>query len=381
MATQNGFIHTTVISTVGTSMFTNKTTNEVRDALLLHANSVEAYVKADADAWPIVRGRVDEIRAALPFMKPENAQDQSAELNGIVKYGATGPDFSHYLLHTDTFLGEQAANIAAAWLASHNCRHAEPVRLAKMTTRNAAAFQEGVDALLQWCDALLPAMQHSRSKIVFNLVGGFKAMQAYCQTIGMLHADEILYTFEGKNADLIVIPRLPLRLHDDVFRKYATVSALLGKHETLSVAEFPEAGSFPEVYLHREIVGGVEYCDFSHWGRLAWDTAKREILKGSLVTFPGLQYAASFQKDYNDIADAATCVDAQETLAQVSRLWRNGGLQALRKDGGLQYETYTNRGNIGHFRLNQGNRMSCEPHGNLLVLRHIGSHDTVNSNP
>lgn len=67
---------------------------------------------------------------------------------------------------------------------------------------------------------------------------------------------------------------------------------------------------------------------------------------------------------------------------QVSLLFREQGLAGLRKDGGLLYETYESRaGDTGHFRLNQDWRISCRPEGNILRLRHVGSHDYVNDNP
>ncbi|MBE3588402.1 MAG: hypothetical protein IMW93_07600 [Thermoanaerobacteraceae bacterium] len=86
-------------------------------------------------------------------------------------------------------------------------------------------------------------------------------------------------------------------------------------------------------------------------------------------------------KSRDTLARAVWMADIQTTLAKVSLLFREQGLAGLRKDGSLQYKDYEGSpGNIGHFRLNLGWRVSCLPEGNILRLRHVGPHD-VNKNP
>jgi hypothetical protein len=64
-----------------------------------------------------------------------------------------------------------------------------------------------------------------RIRVTFNLVGGFKSLQGYMQTLGMLFADESVYVFEGER-ELLRIPRLPLDI-DSSCRKTMEENLLL----------------------------------------------------------------------------------------------------------------------------------------------------------
>ena len=123
----------------------------------------------------------------------------------------------------------------------------------------------------------------------------------------------------------------------------------------------------------------------SVWGKLVWDQAKEKIFKGDLLPFPRLQYLSSFSHDFRSQNDDQQRYKLQETLAKVAYLLdkNRGNTVVLRTAGGLLYDTYTNvSGNIDHFRVNDGRRVSCQvvDQGNL-ILRHCGPHDYVNDNP
>jgi len=78
----------------------------------------------------------------------------------------------------------------------------------------------------------------------------------------------------------------------------------------------------------------------------------------------------------------------QETLAEASAflLMYEGNPNVLREHGGLPYNNYTNKPTrdgrpIGHFRITQGDRVSCTDEDDVLRFRHFGAHDYVNGNP
>ncbi len=52
-------------------------------------------------------------------------------------------------------------------------------------------------------------------------------MQGYLNTIGMFYADEILYIFEGKGAELITIPRLPIIADSERIKPFTPDFALM----------------------------------------------------------------------------------------------------------------------------------------------------------
>ena len=81
-------------------------------------------------------------------------------------------------------------------------------------------------------------------------------------------------------------------------------------------------------------------------------------------------------------------ISLQETLAKVSKilLESNFKIAELKRDGGLQYENYNNKKDendnpVGHFRITQGDRVSCVVKDKHLYLRKFGRHDFINNNP
>ena len=364
---------TALISTMGTSLLTNGADTETR-ALLSHtANTAQADL-TDAQKAAI-QNRTARVREALQQASPQAVAALSAELNGVIKITESETVAQHYLLHTDTFQGRITAELVADWLRANGSAPVTVCCLEHLTTANQDAFQQGMDSLLQWCDTTIPALREQRYRIVFNLVGGFKSMQAYMQTLGMLFADETTYIFEAPGSALLRIPRLPLQwtpLSD-------TQAALLAR--LVSADTFvprSEIGDLPDAYLTPFESGS--YC-VSYWGKAVWLSKRRDIFADRLLPQPGLEYAPSFMDDFRKTTDPRLRCDLQEALAKASVLWREGGLTALRKDGGLLYETYRNSNGIGHFRLNDGERVSNTVKADRLILRHFGTHDHVEKNP
>lgn len=229
--------------------------------------------------------------------------------------------------------------------------------------------------LLDWCERTLTASNNLNRKIIFNLAGSFKSFQAYCQAIGMIYADEICYIFEGKNSELLRIPRLPLQFDHKPLDDYKSIIARMAFGEIVSRDVLK---SMPEAYLTIDENGDAT---LSTWGMLAWNSVKKDIMSEALIEYPKLAYLDTFRRDYEKINDVDRKVDIQMTLAHVSLLFEQKGLFALREHGGLQYEKYVNRNDqLGHFRLNNDWRITCEEKDGMLSLRRVGKHE-VNENP
>lgn len=64
-------------------------------------------------------------------------------------------------------------------------------------------------------------------------------------------------------------------------------------------------------------------------------------------------------------------------------IYQEIGLAGLREHTGLRYSDYQGlkERNIGHFRLDQDWRISCNENKGVLCLRHVGSHDYINNKP
>jgi hypothetical protein len=251
---------------------------------------------------------------------------------------------------------------------------ATPQPVPGLTTADTESFSAGINTLLEWCEDTLPACRSQQRRVVFNLVGGFKAMQAYLQVLGMFYADEIVYIFES-GSDLIRIPRLPVTWDHESLIEHASVMARLA-HGAEDVTPRMVAG-VPEAYLEIVSVGGEQMVALSTWGRAAWLNNRQAILGGDLLDHPNLTYEDRFVRDYRNLSDPAARMHVQESLARVSVLLAKDGIERVRKDGSLQYGPLASHPGVDHFRASQDLRVTCEREGSRLRMRRCGHHAVI----
>ena len=239
-----------------------------------------------------------------------------------------------------------------------------------LSTATSQEFSEGIDDLIVWLRQEVLPLKDSY-KICFNLVGSFKSLQGYMNTIGMFYSDEIIYIFEGKQSNLITIPRLPIKVDESQIEKYAVQFALMAEGAGLSLSEVVGISeSLIGEYNHKKLL--------STWGNLIWDECKNNLLSKDLLDFPRLEYADTFRADYNRIRDPKEKANLQQDLAKVSGLLKesHGDTSVLFQP--VKYTRYQNSNNIDHFRVNLSLRISCKViEGGILSLRYYGTHDHV----
>lgn len=367
------------VSPVGTSMLTNGASSDLisvlKDTANLRAEDIEPSQRMAID------GLAKVVKDRLCQADLTEVWRFSAELNGIYSYckpdraqGAFRGD-QHWLIATDTYQGRITAEIVADHLRELGAVVSIFVPPG-LSTRDRATFSSAITTIVRWCEDTLPGYRDSGYRVIFNLVGGFKGVQGYLNTLGMFYADEIVYIFE--TGSLIRIPRLPVRLDDlQVFRDKPSLFARMAS-DNPHLASRAEVEGIPEAFLEMD----GEHALLNEWGQLLWARQKAAVLgEGDLLVLPGLVYGERFRRDFAGWENREERVKLQETLVKVSCLWEKGGLAALRGDGGIQYETYENRGKIGHFRVTQGLRVSCEPRRDILFLRRFGAHDPINKDP
>lgn len=311
-----------VISTLGTSLLTNQIEKEEKDwsfRLRQTANlTADKTYKDYKGVWEIIqtlesrakeklKGEVNQIRAA------------SAELNGI--YGLyqeqleQGKQDMHFLIATDTAQGQGTANVVKSFLQQKGLV-AEIYTPEGLSTASTESFSHGIDEIIKWMDETIPSYGSSGYKICFNLVGSFKSLQGYLNTIGMFYADESIYIFEVSSA-LIIIPRLPITLDDSVIEPII-------KPDVVELALMAQGAE-----INRSKLAGVpetlifaldDEITLRNWGRLIWNRCKDQLLCGELLSFPKLKYEATFIKDYESNKNNTERVKLQETLAKISHL-------------------------------------------------------------
>ncbi len=372
-----------VISTVGASLLYQGVDQTLRGTLNRLAN-VPSLSPEEATA---LAPQIDHARTILQTTDVAMIRRASAELNGIYALYdgqiARGARDSHVLIATDTAFGRQCAELVEAHLRAVGIGSVEVKVIPKLTAADSGAFQEGCKELINWCTSYIPAFHDQGYTVIFNLVAAFKALQGYLNTIGMFYADQIMYLFEGPSAVPIFIPRLPIRIDIEGLRTFSVPLAMMAEGNALLPLD--DLRNLPETLYNQD---GSDGC-ISDWGNLVWNQMRADVLSQNLLNLPRLVYEASFQQDYARMRVASDRIRLQTKLALVAtKLVESNGDSSVLKggtSGGILYDNYVGKGDpglpIGHFRISDGLRVSCLARNGLLSLRHVGSHDYVNTNP
>ena len=376
-----------IISTVGTSLLTNRIERETDDnkwykRLQQTANYSDSEVtQHHPDVEEFIAELKERAETELYSDDTEGIREASAELNGI--YGLyheqieEGISDTHLLVATDTAQGRVAAEIVESFLKSKGLTNTSIHVQPGLSTASSDIFVEGMAKLIPWMQETITDCKKSKYTICFNLVGGFKALQGYFNTIGMFYADEIIYLFEGSN-QLIKIPKLPVKVDVSEIEPYKVQLAMMDVGEISTSWE--EAKKVPEKWI---LVDGQEMT-LSAWGKLLWDKCKKELLsKEKPLPFPKLEYHQSFLDDYQ-AKPANEKILLQENLARAACLLKNhqDGISAMKQDGIFKLRRYKGKHkDLDHFDLPKDRRISCIARENILYLRHYGEHDYVNNNP
>jgi putative CRISPR-associated protein (TIGR02619 family) len=373
------YMHRLVISTVGTSLLTNQIDTEFEPDwtkdLQNTAHLTEDEIKFYPD--PEVARTISTLKSRAETKLSEGnileIRETSAELNGI--YGLYGDKIEqgkediHWLIATDTAQGQTTAKIVEKFIKSKELVNTSIYTPPGLSTANTKKFSEGIDDLLVWLRKQIKSLKGYT--VYFNLVGSFKSLQGYMNTIGMFYANEIIYIFEGKQSELITIPRLPIKVDESLLQPHAAKLARMDAGAGLSSSDVV---SIPEA-----LIGD---CDgkkvLSTWGQLIWNECKEKLLSQELLEFPRLQYADTFRADYNKINNEKEKAELQQDLAKVSNFLNesNGDTKILGKP--FDYYPYQGLDKVDHFRVNRSLRISCKVvAGGNLSLRFYGTHNHV----
>ncbi len=301
-----------IVSTCGTSLLTNVATPEERKLVTRYANVSSAGAIAVEDRRSL-ESLIEQAREQFRAASLQERAKKSAEFNGLFCYYDEGrfpaPGDLHWLIATDTWLGQQTAAILEETLTALGQR-AQVRRIADLNTASLNEFRLATAELVRLCSEEIRPMG---LPTVFNLTGGFKSVQGFMQTLGMLYADETVYVFEGSRS-LLRLPRLPIRLEvADTVRKHLRAFRRLAQQ--LPVAADELAG-LPEIFLFTD----GEATTLSEWGEIAWAQAKGEVL-GERLWPPidaKLRYAETLERSMRDFSREERAV-VNERLDQLAR--------------------------------------------------------------
>lgn len=289
-----------IVTTVGTSVLTNvlppgelelaAAGRHLRSATNLRPGELSDEQQA---ALGLAEARA---RARLAAADAADLRKASAELAVLVPLGAEHPErrVQHWLVHSATEVGARAARI----LRDHLDVSGEAVQLfevEELRTTSVEEFQLAAASIARWCAQTLPGYRASGHRVVFNVAGGFKTLSGYLQVLGMFHADETVYTFEG-TGELLRVPRLPVRVDLDD----REVDAL--RRVRVAMADLPrDAVDVPDALL---LVLDGKVGGLSAYGEVVWDQAvDADGYRRRLVAspHPRLVYADTLSRSVRDL--------------------------------------------------------------------------------
>jgi len=311
-----------IVTTCGTSTITNGAPEDLKAILRRTANSRENELSFDDKA--MIDRRLEQKRKDLSNCPSKELRNFCAELNGLLgikeSAGINNSPGLQFLLHTDTYQGEKTASLLTDWCAENGIP-SQAVLVESLNTKSLSDFHDGISHLIEWCQETLPGFRATGCRIIFNLVGGFKSLQGYMQTLGMLFADESVYVFEGERL-LLKIPRLPLDL-DSSCRSMIQENLLLFRRLSAlsSHASKMECSHLPETFFFCM----DDECILSPWGKILWEKFRETTYRESLLAPPTgiLRFGEKLRKEAASI-DPPLLERVNRKMDELSRFLEEG---------------------------------------------------------
>jgi len=313
-----------ILSTCGTSFLTNSADDELRKLITKNANASKPE-EIDAGIHDRLAQHCQQQHTQiLAEQDLTKLQNLSAELNGIISLYEQRLDQHkgdhHILVRTDTWLGEQAARTIEAWLQKHGFS-VDVWKISYLQTKELERFNIGMAYLVEQCAKKLPGFSKAGYQVIFNLIGGFKSVQGFLQTLGMFYADESVYMFQSSK-ELLRLPRLPLRLDaEDMVNSHLQAFRRASMNLPMQIKDFP---NLPYT-LFTTIAGDIM---LSPWGVLIWRQHHKAVQGKELFLQPissMLRYGPKFDKTVKDAklnADQLAIVN--QRLDELARYLENG---------------------------------------------------------
>jgi putative CRISPR-associated protein (TIGR02619 family) len=278
-----------IISTCGTSLLTNYAADT---APVLRKTATSAETDLDAAQRRQLDEHIAGCRARLLAAEAHAAANLSAELRALFMNGDLGPDRRgrdhHVLISNDTFQGRRVTEILRKWLEQQHFA-VEQVDIAGLAPNRYQDFRVALGDLARVTMELIERHRKTGRRIIFNLNGGFKAVQGFMQTLGCHCADECIYVFES-GREIMRVPRLPLVLDPD-----GVVGRFLPQFRAMAAGQplaSEQTAGIPETLLF-ELDGN---SILSEWGEIVWHNARDRYYGKQLLPAPdsGIAYSKRF---------------------------------------------------------------------------------------
>jgi putative CRISPR-associated protein (TIGR02619 family) len=268
----------------------------IQSLLIKYANSKEKDIeKQDLDELKRFLDQTQKLLSDYSKSRDfEKLRQLSAELNGLTRLIANPKKDSDqvFLIATDTFLGEQTVEILSTclndlgWITT-------TTNFNDLNTNDTETFLAGVADLAAELSKLEnDAKQKNNFEIVFNLSGGFKALQGVMQMLATFYADKTIYIFESSD-ELLEIPTLPIKPDYEIVEKKLWEFRRMGRELKVTL---DQVSDIPSYLLFKD--QDINDCTLSAWGKVFWDTVK-DCYEKQIYDPPSelIRYSETFSDD------------------------------------------------------------------------------------
>lgn len=358
-----------ILSTCGTSLFTNGISNELRSEFFQYANKKD-WSEIPQDAVLRLQQCAELQKQKLLQADPSLVKKLSAELNSLLSW-QKDQNFDqqdmHVLLATDTVLGQTTAIMIQEWLQAQG-NNVVIMSASGLNTASLQSFRESLSELTAKLIEQVTSFKESGYDIIFNLAGGFKSLNGFLQAFSTIYADETFYIFES-SSEVLSIPKLPFR-----FDAEQTINENLRSFRRLAYhlpVKIMEASTIPEVLLFSI----EDNLTLSEWGELLWQSSYKGIYKKSLL--PSISeriiFANNFETSVKNL-DPLIIKIVNDRVAELA-VYAEGNCKSALKSidpKPLQEKQYKDQ-NLWECDLDPHHRIFMVKDGYTFTLQHVSS--------
>ncbi len=260
-----------IVSTVGTSLFTNYMRKDVKNGFDIANKRYKEIAKEIEDLLLKPASKYDENNRKIKNIKEiiktnwftgihraenkqwefeENALNThaSAEIKSLLALSQQdrykNKDLAVYLIATDTILSRLAAELIKEWFDKYNGKNKPEITVnfnperdickSLQVTDSELFEREGIPNLINLCDRIVAG---NFTNVIINITGGYKATLPYLTIYGQVNNIPLYYIFEDTDS-LIHIPQAPIDIKWSLFEKYWDKFALLDNGEIGKTTDF-----------------------------------------------------------------------------------------------------------------------------------------------
>lgn len=356
-----------ILTTCGTSLFSNGISNELRGEFFQYTNQ-KKWEDIPVDIALRLQQHAQQQKTKLLASESGIVRRMSAELNSLLawydKNTADAQDV-HLLLATDTILGTATAEIIQIWLQNQGYT----VFTISASGLNTASFQGFRESLSELTANLVEQISGYRAngyQILFNLTGGFKALNGFLQALSTIYADQTIYLFES-STEFLMIPKLPFKLDaESIITENMRSFRRLSDGLVISQQECLLIPSTLLFYIDDEVT-------LSEWGMLLWQNCYKALYKTKL--WPSISeriiFSADFEKSTKDL-DSQVLHIVNQRITDLAVYAEGDCKYALKSvdPKPLQEKQYKNQ-NLWECDLDPHHRIFMKKEGFIFTLEYV----------